>query len=188
MLDRDSYLIDDVKKQVTKELRHSDLAARFLERAQAGTKYTTLSHQDQYAAYFANFSQDLEVRMQYCRQSIDELESNIRMVSHSHHISPKVIQDIIRSQHSTFLSVASKIATVHDAVERHREKFLEYRSKYVSNDISIPGLYPEERAPMQLSAIASTLLPTVNQTVAGQPTQSKPPAAFPVAHQPAIRK
>lgn len=117
--------------------------------------------------------------MQICRQSIDELESSIRNSLSSHRLTPQVISNIIRAQHDSFISLASKVAAVHDTVERYRERYDEYAQKYLGrqNNTSISG----DRM-VELSTIAAnTLVPTACQSQ-GQIANSQAPLMTKLSH------
>ncbi|KAL2914043.1 hypothetical protein HK105_206488 [Polyrhizophydium stewartii] len=133
LLQRDQHVMDELKKQVNQELRNTDLASRYIDRAQnAGQSKFPAPQQDAYASYFNTFANDLERRMQMYRQNIEEIELNVRnmMVSPGRY-TPQVIQEIIRNQYEAFIRVASKSAHMHDEIERERAKFEKFCQKYM---------------------------------------------------------
>jgi hypothetical protein len=96
--------------------------------------------------------------MLYCRECIQDLETNIRNTV-SQDLTPQAIEGIIKSQYSAFLAVASKVAVVHDKVQHQKERFMDSRSKRGIIDNNIPGLSnPSQK--VQLSDIASSLIQT----------------------------
>jgi hypothetical protein len=95
-LKRDWHSIEMVKSLVTKELRHSDLIARYIDSVPLGYDMSKGTQQDAYSNYFMNFATDLENRMNQCRQSIEvlhinllkELEMNVKNTSYTNRLAP----------------------------------------------------------------------------------------------------
>ena len=69
--------------------------------------------------------------MTQCRQQIEELEFHVRNTS-SQQLNPSgilyliVVQDVLRNQYNAFLSIASKVATCHEKVEKCKKPFEEF--------------------------------------------------------------
>ncbi|EGF80288.1 hypothetical protein BATDEDRAFT_88993 [Batrachochytrium dendrobatidis JAM81] len=194
LIERDSHVFENLKKQVSQEHRNIDLASRFIERAQNGVQAKFSSpHQDAYSNYFTTFANDLEQRMQIYRQNIEEIELNVRnlMISPTK-CTPQVIQDIIRDQYQGFVTIAGRVAQLHDQIDRECSKFAKFQQRYlgeskgvrVSTDAystqlqyqSYPQLNPAQQTrggisgynatgneATPLAVIASTLQPTVQQ-------------------------
>ncbi|KAJ3307254.1 Nucleoporin p58/p45 [Kappamyces sp. JEL0829] len=144
LLKRDWHSIEMVKNLVAKELRHSDLIARYIDSVPLGSDMAKGSHHDAYAIYFSNFASDLENRMNQCRQHIEELEMNVKNAGHASRLTPSVIEEIIKAQYSSFMSIASKVAAVHDATTKAKEVFAAYQEKYLvtggrQTSLALPG-------------------------------------------------
>ena len=202
LLQRDLHVLDDLKKLVNGELRNSDLAARYLDHRQhstttkrdeanaptntSGTKFQSPSS-DAYAAYFTSFTNDLERRMQNYRQNIEEIESNVKnMMSASIQYTPQVIQEILRNQHQAFLTVANKVAHIHDDIEQQKQQFGRFKRTYLGNDAN--SLYSSDQMRLteaSLSTIAHATLKPSNATpnalqtnTNANSTTSMPPFGF----------
>ncbi|KAI8916320.1 hypothetical protein EDD86DRAFT_268357 [Gorgonomyces haynaldii] len=175
-LTRDSFMIDHIKNQINQEARHFDLASRYIEAKKQGTN--TVQYKgapDQYLVYFLSFAKDLEQKMQTCRQTIDELDSNMRALLSRPKLTPKTLETILRSQHSAFLTVAAKVALIHDKMEQERKQFLEYREKFGSKH-RIPGLSLDEPQVSFGSIAQQTLQPASNAPL---PQQQQPAIVLP---------
>ncbi|KAI8897741.1 hypothetical protein BC833DRAFT_592518 [Globomyces pollinis-pini] len=163
LLNRDTKIIDQVKKLVAKDMRHSDLVARFIDTSNSGLTKNSLNN-DAYASYFANFVADLNQTMVNCRQTIEELEMNIRSVaSPSARLTPEVIQSVIRDQYNSFIAVAGKVAATHDATLKAQNAFVQYQEKYL-------GIHQNniETEKDSYSQMAVYLQPTASQQNAGK--------------------
>ncbi|KAI9008037.1 hypothetical protein BC832DRAFT_524895, partial [Gaertneriomyces semiglobifer] len=137
LLKRDKYLCDDLRQQVGLALKNSDLVMRFIERYRTGAHQSGAPPKyDPYMAYFFNVADSLEKRMQQYRQSIEELELNIKSMSEQKEYSPQVILEVMRYQDDGFLATANKVAALHDDLEKLREKYLDFRRMYFGVDES----------------------------------------------------
>ncbi|KAJ2998793.1 Nucleoporin p58/p45 [Globomyces sp. JEL0801] len=173
LLNRDTKIIDQVKKLVAKDMRHSDLVARFIDTSNSGLTKNSLNN-DAYASYFANFVADLNQTMVNCRQTIEELEMNIRSVaSPSARLTPEVIQSVIRDQYNSFIAVAGKVAATHDATLKAQNAFVQYQEKYL-------GIHQNniETEKDSYSQMAVYLQPTASQQNAGNPATTGTKSLF----------
>ncbi|TPX72708.1 hypothetical protein SpCBS45565_g00249 [Spizellomyces sp. 'palustris'] len=162
LLQRDRYLIDDLRQQVGLELRHSDLIQRFVERYRSGSSsFVAPPKHDPHAQYFIKFADNLEKRMQQYRQIIEELELNIKSLSQERQYSPQVLLDIMRNQDDSFMAIASKIAMIHDALDKQKENYADFRRRYFGIEEAFKsrrGPHGQGREATPLELIASTTL------------------------------
>ncbi|KAJ3312919.1 Nucleoporin p58/p45 [Boothiomyces sp. JEL0838] len=172
ILQRDVYVIDQLKTLVAKELRNTDLVARFIESSPTNDFNKGIQTNDAYSNYFLNFTNDLEMRMNQCRQNIEELELNLRS-SHTPKINAtgtislnQVIQEIIKNQYQSFMSIAGKVAQVHDTITKAKDIYIQFHEKYYGN------VTPENNRE-SYSQLAQYLQPTVQQPVPQQLNQSQ---------------
>ena len=77
VLKRDSYLIEQIKSLVAKEMRNSNLISKYVDSSSNNHSFKQLTN-DQYSIYFNDFITELEQRMSQCRQNIEELEFHVR--------------------------------------------------------------------------------------------------------------
>ncbi|RKO85224.1 hypothetical protein BDK51DRAFT_32496 [Blyttiomyces helicus] len=199
LIERDRNFVESLKNEVSLELRNADLATRFIERFKNSTSATQYSspNYDPYgtppapSSYFHNLANQLEKKMALYAQSIEELETNLKnTISNTHKYTPQaantssqllVLLEILRNQDDTFLSVAGKIAMVHDAIERHRHAYKAFRKKYLGEED--PNVFGDSDGGskngrdemMSYSAIAETTLQPTFQ-VPGTPGGAQPAA------------
>ncbi|KAJ3282356.1 Nucleoporin p58/p45 [Borealophlyctis nickersoniae] len=135
LLERDTNLIESLKREVGQELRNSDLANRSIEQLKSSghAKYPNPNY-DPYATYFTTFANALEKRMQQYRQTIEELETSIKNTFSQSEYTPDVLLEIMKAQDSSFLAIAGKIAALDDKISEHRKWFYEYLRKYFGDD------------------------------------------------------
>ncbi|KAJ3318281.1 Nucleoporin p58/p45, partial [Boothiomyces sp. JEL0866] len=165
ILQRDVYVIDQLKSLVAKELRNTDLVARFIESSPTNDFNKGIQTNDAYSNYFLNFTSDLEMRMNQCRQNIEELELNLRS-SHAPKINATIIQEIIKNQYQSFMSIAGKVAQVHDSITKAKDIYVQFHEKYYGN------IAPENNRE-SYSQLAQYLQPTVQQPAPQQLNQSQ---------------
>ncbi|KAJ3193891.1 Nucleoporin p58/p45 [Irineochytrium annulatum] len=154
LLDRDNNLIQNLRGLMATEMKNADSATRFIDRYKNNTQSLHSS------------SRTADSSLKY------DLERHFQLLS-QRSLSPQAIADILRNQYESFMSIAGKIATVHDAITNERERFLLYRSKYFGEgrnpfkDSSVDtGMTP-------LGVVATDLMPTPAQ----QQAQGAAPAA-----------
>ncbi|KAJ3117097.1 Nucleoporin p58/p45 [Phlyctochytrium bullatum] len=147
LLDRDNAMIQNLRSSMGDEMKNADSAAR----------------------YFPNITDRLESKLQLYRQTIDDLERHFHTLTQKSQFTPQAVAEILRSQHESFLSIASKIAKVHDSISDECDKYLLYRSKFFGDNRN-----PFKDSPASastntpLSAIATELVP------AAPPPQQNP--------------
>ncbi|KAJ3018744.1 hypothetical protein HKX48_002658 [Thoreauomyces humboldtii] len=137
---------------------------------------------DPYMAYFQNYADTVDQRMQQYRQTIEELEASIRNLAEERQYSPVVLVEIMRDQDDSILAVAGKIAAVHDAVLKQQAQYQEFRRKYFGEDVADGGRRrgewnPQGREETSLELIASTTLRPAGQPQAA-PGQQPAGGAF----------
>eukprot|EP00842_Homolaphlyctis_polyrhiza_P004755 jgi/Hompol1/5280/HPOL_004303-RA len=132
LLTRDLNVLSELKKMVNQELRNTDLASRFIDRYQNSSQpKPPATYLDAYASYFASFADDLERRMQMYRQTMNEIELNVRNTMNSTaRDTPQVIEQTLRDQYATFMAVASRVSHLDDEISRERQSFEKFQQKY----------------------------------------------------------
>ncbi|KAI8848669.1 hypothetical protein BC829DRAFT_393609 [Chytridium lagenaria] len=170
LLDRDETVIKELRSLMNEETKIADGASRFIDRYN-NPHYTFQQHANDPTSkdYFSNVTDQLERRLQIYRQTIDDLERHFQTITQKPHYTPQAIADILRSQHESFMSIAGKIALVHDGITKEKERFLMYRNKYFGdnrNPFKDGAASAAKETP--LSAIAAELQPSAN---AQQPAQ-----------------
>ncbi|KAJ3221521.1 hypothetical protein HK099_003433 [Clydaea vesicula] len=190
ILGKNLVLVNNLKKTVSKEMKTVDQATRFLD------KYSNVSvnkqpissqqfqynnmYQDDCLSYFFDLTYNLEHRCLEHANFIEELERALNdLINQSYKkISPGVIKEVLTSQNEIFLSLATKIAALHDLVNKQREVYAQFRSRFFNEDKVkfiareknlMPGKMDEDKA-IPLSVIASQAI-SESQNVAQQQHQ-----------------
>ncbi|KAI9365513.1 hypothetical protein DFJ73DRAFT_270812 [Zopfochytrium polystomum] len=178
ILDRDASLIKHLRSTVSREMKNADMATRFIDAYQNPNPSNYPFRNQDYFSYFVDVTNQLESKLQLYRQTIDDLERHLQGITQRVQYTPQSIVTIMRHQHESFLAIASKIAAVHDAVQKEKENFLHFRRRY----------FGETRNPFvanaggntygsytPLSVVASALKPSVD--LSQQQQQQQQPAA-----------
>ncbi|ORX47293.1 hypothetical protein BCR36DRAFT_413643 [Piromyces finnis] len=163
ILERDNYLINDLKKKVAGELRNAELATRFIDRLNNQNQTKDIySFHDGISEYFENLCTGFEEKMQIYRQSIDEIEQQLLSMSQNTQHNPQELVEILRNQHESIMYLSSKVASLNDDIDKRRQEYQSFRSKY-SNDVpsgNIKNKTVNEK--LSLSTIASSLKPSAS--------------------------
>jgi len=172
ILERDNYLINDLKKKVASELRNAELATRFIDRLnnQNQTKDIYSLH-DGISEYFETLCTGFEEKMQIYRQSIDEIEQQLLSMSQNTQHNPQELVEILRNQHESIMYLSSKVASLNDDIDKRRQEYQSFRSKY-SNDVPSGDVKSKTvNEKLSLSTIANSLRPSssINTTSIQQP-------------------
>ncbi|KAJ3098426.1 Nucleoporin p58/p45 [Phlyctochytrium planicorne] len=161
LLDRDIALIQNLRSTMASEMKNADSAARFIDRYNNPHQSNQTHLMDVSQTYFANITNELESRLQIYRQTIDDLERHFHTLTQKPHYTPQAIADILRTQHESFISIAGKVAKVHDSISNEKDRYLNYRNKYFGdsrNPFKDPSASKSTDTP--LSAIAADLVPS----------------------------
>jgi len=160
ILERDNYLINDLKKKVASELRNAELATRFIDRLNNQNQTKDIySFHDGISEYFETLCTGFEEKMQIYRQSIDEIEQQLLSMSQNTQHNPQELVEILRNQHESIMYLSSKVASLNDDIDKRRQEYQSFRSKY-SNDV--PSGNSKSKTvgeKLSLSTIANSLRP-----------------------------
>jgi len=160
ILERDNYLINDLKKKVASELRNAELATRFIDRLSNQNQTKDIySFHDGISEYFETLCTGFEEKMQIYRQSIDEIEQQLLSMSQNTQHNPQELVEILRNQHESIMYLSSKVASLNDDIDKRRQEYQSFRSKY-SNDV--PSGNSKSKTvgeKLSLSTIANSLRP-----------------------------
>jgi len=170
ILERDNYLINDLKKKVASELRNAELATRFIDRLNNQNQTKDIySFHDGITEYFETLCTGFEEKMQIYKQSIDEIEQQLLSMSQNTQHNPQELVEILRNQHESIMYLSSKVASLNDDIDKRRQEYQSFRSKY-SNDVPL-GVSKSKSVgeKLSLSTIANSLRPA--STINNNPMQ-----------------
>jgi len=114
-LERDKLNLEALKHDVFQALKNTELASRMqalIQERQKSTLQVSVyqgSYQVSSSEYFWRMVSSFEGRMHMYKQVIEELERNISSLLNAGTLHPQVIVEIIRSQHESFLAIASHV-------------------------------------------------------------------------------
>jgi ATP/maltotriose-dependent transcriptional regulator MalT len=148
-------------------MKNIDLVSRFVDSQASGQKYSNQS-EDGYAEYTrltpGTLKTSQSILKSVCSSAgkesmyfslTQELEQTVRYANRTP-LTPKLIQECIQTQHSTFCSIAATVAQIHDTVTKAQSKFEEYKAKFMSEPAS-------RRDFTSLSMVAAGLSQSVQQ-------------------------
>nr|CAD7198460.1 unnamed protein product [Timema douglasi] len=85
--------------------------------------------------FFAELAAKFDKDMETLRMEIENAEKHINSLSHARAITPQELTSAMRMLHDTFVALAGRLQTVHNAVEVQKERFLDLR-RYFLKDTS----------------------------------------------------
>ncbi|ORX98994.1 hypothetical protein K493DRAFT_3406 [Basidiobolus meristosporus CBS 931.73] len=141
-LERDMELISNLNKTMNKEIKNAEIAGRGINALKSPN-----NHHVHFPGvrltfdYFWNLVTSFESRMLQYKHNIEDIERHLSSIAQTARFSPGALTEIMRNQHETFLAIAGKVATLHSAVKRQKELYLNYRRR-VYNDDKSP--FPED--------------------------------------------
>ncbi|KAI8612161.1 hypothetical protein BC830DRAFT_1138021 [Chytriomyces sp. MP71] len=162
LLDRDTVLIQNLRNLVGREMKIADFATRFVESYQTHRQSSMTFNNTDSFQYFVNLTNTLESRLQSYRQTIDDLERHLLSISQKAQHSPQTIAEILQRQHESFLAIAGKVASAHDALQKQRDAYVTYRRTYFGdnkNPFKRGFVGQDEENLTPLSTIAAGLRP-----------------------------
>ena len=146
MLNRDAHLINSLKSQTNKEVDNVEVGARLFESmvkhggpGSVGIAERPFYHpQDYIFKYFTELVDSLTVKLNQYQNSLDDVERMLTGIfgtgkSVSAMRSPTAIVDVIKNNYSTFMSMTSRVAYLHEEVEKECDRYLKWR-RTVHND------------------------------------------------------
>lgn len=122
-LESTESLYDDVKEQ----LRHANDGCAVIEACRhPGTAPRWLFGRSDEDDYFSLLAKQLTSRLEEYKKCIWEIERTAESWSKNRAQSPQDIARIMHAQNQTFLALANKVASLHEAVEREKEYYKQY--------------------------------------------------------------
>lgn len=130
-INRDSVSIESLKNNVSLELKYADIAHKVKD-IRSNIPYDFAEPME----YFRQLVFTFENQINSYRQEINELETVLSSTS-SQEFSPQHLSETLKRMSDTFLTLASQVQPVHEAIKALKQKYLAYR-QIVHNDSSDP--------------------------------------------------
>ncbi|XP_071950657.1 uncharacterized protein [Antedon mediterranea] len=124
-LQRNTMAIYKLKTDSAYELKNADMAHRTHDVPQALQMDHTAP-----AEYFQRLIQNFEEQMHCCHQEIEQIESHLMSLSRPASYTPQDLSTVMIKMNETFIALAAKLQTVHEAVKTQKEQYLNYRRVY----------------------------------------------------------
>ncbi|KAL6076112.1 Nucleoporin p58/p45 [Balamuthia mandrillaris] len=141
-LQSDKHTINVLRKEVGNELKNAELAVRTMERLTPGAAPSTLHQQFHLPSrYFWEVANSFEKRMHYYRQTIDEIEHYLSSSSGHRTYTPQTLQEIMRNQYAFFMAISARLASLHNQVAQHKERFVQMRGELLGDYASVEKLF-----------------------------------------------
>ncbi|KAG0359570.1 Nucleoporin p58/p45, partial [Gamsiella multidivaricata] len=134
-LDRDTKVIQALQDNVGQELKQADSAGRTIE-AYADTSRANFLYAGDNSAgqYFTDRCQSFEEQLRQFRSTIEEIERHLASFGAKHPPMAQALPEVMRNQHGAFLTVAGRVATLHDEIRDKEKAYLMFRRKYYDDD------------------------------------------------------
>ncbi|KAI9188981.1 hypothetical protein H9P43_000403 [Blastocladiella emersonii ATCC 22665] len=151
VLEKDLQAALALRGAARKELNRAETAGRILD-AELHNTTAQMAHNKYYStiAYFREKDDEFRCRATEYAQRIAELEDHIASLCSAHAPTPQTIGETVRTQHSSFLLLASQVAALHNNVEKLREQYVVYRRQYygdAKNPFAVGGKKNRNKRP-----------------------------------------
>nr|CAD7454003.1 unnamed protein product [Timema tahoe] len=134
---------DKLKAEIAKCLQNAEMAQRTHETPTALQFQNTAPLQ-----FFTELAAKFDKDMETLRMEIENAEKHINSLSHARAITPQEIESpllvteltaAMRMLHDTFVALAGRLQTVHNAVEVQKERFLDLRRYFLKDTSDVFG-------------------------------------------------
>nr|CAD7427293.1 unnamed protein product [Timema monikensis] len=89
--------------------------------------------------FFTELAAKFDKDMEALRMEIENAEKHINCLSHARAITPQELTAAMRMLHDTFVALAGRLQTVHNAVEVQKERFLDLRRYFLKDTSDVFG-------------------------------------------------
>nr|CAD7596793.1 unnamed protein product [Timema genevievae] len=89
--------------------------------------------------FFTELAAKFDKDMETLRMEIENAEKHINSLSHARAITPQELTAAMRMLHDTFVALAGRLQTVHNAVEVQKERFLDLRRYFLKDTSDVFG-------------------------------------------------
>nr|CAD7401825.1 unnamed protein product [Timema cristinae] len=125
---------DKLKAEIAKCLQNAEMAQRTHETPTALQFQNTAPLQ-----FFTELAAKFDKDMEALRMEIENAEKHINCLSHARAITPQELTAAMRMLHDTFVALAGRLQTVHNAVEVQKERFLDLRRYFLKDTSDVFG-------------------------------------------------
>ncbi|PKC63749.1 hypothetical protein RhiirA1_463341 [Rhizophagus irregularis] len=135
--------IDERLKDLEDQIKMVDNGKRFYDAASQGQSGNVLQIGDNiFAKYYHDLVISFEERLRQYSSTIDEIERHFSSLAQNRSNDTEnkelaSLNESMRSQHQSFMVITGKVATLHEEMDKLREKYLRFRRTY-SHDNSNP--------------------------------------------------
>ncbi|KAH3833462.1 nucleoporin p58/p45-like [Dreissena polymorpha] len=144
-LQRNTCAVDNLKKDMTQELKNAEMAVRTKE-TPPGLQYENTAP----TVYFQSLIEHFESQMLQYRQQIEMLESHLASVHQPNRLTNEELILLLRRLHEAFIAMAAQLHQVHEAVKTQKEHYLNYRKVFQGDTRNI--FERQKKAPVRVSA------------------------------------
>lgn len=150
LLQRDKIVLEELRQNVNKELKNSDLIQRFLERdpntRQVGNGSVPVGSisidgqnnflrgssvkYDSYLHYFVELATSLENRMTHYLTRIEELEASISSRTTGNQNPTQSLVEALKAQDDGLVALSIKVAHLGELVEKDSSAYNDFRNQY----------------------------------------------------------
>ncbi|GJJ77507.1 nucleoporin p58/p45 [Entomortierella parvispora] len=134
-LGRDTKVIEALQSKVGQELKQADSAGRIIE-AYSNTSQANFLYAGNNSAgqYFLDQCQAFEDQIRQFRSTIEEIERHLASFGSRNPQVAHALPEVLRNQHEGFLSVASRVAVLHDEIRDREKAYLMFRRKFFDDE------------------------------------------------------
>ncbi|XP_073253131.1 uncharacterized protein [Porites lutea] len=131
-IQRDGCAVENLKMDVSQELKNSEIAQRTNDIPPALQHENTAPQE-----YFQRLVETFEERMLMYRKQIEIMESHMASLSQGQTLTPQDLSDVMHKLHETFIALAAQLHEIHEAVKVQKEQYLNYRRAYFKDTTDV---------------------------------------------------
>lgn len=134
-LQNDFHNITQLRREVDKNYQFMIKTAQLMNAMRDGQQ--RVYNSAFLSSYFDKMADVYEIRIKQYAQAIDEIQQHLMDVAHTRSVSPQALSEAMRFQIDTLVSLAGKVAEIHQQVKEMKSNLLS-ESKYYQNGASDP--------------------------------------------------
>ncbi|XP_052793925.1 nucleoporin p58/p45-like isoform X2 [Mya arenaria] len=146
-LQRNVCNVEKLKREMTGELKHAEMAVRTKE-TPPGLQYENTAPM----LYFQCVIESFESQMLQYRQQIEMLENHLASLHQPSRLTHDELILLLRRLHEAFVAMAAQLQQIHEAVKTQKEHYLNYRKVFHGDAKNI--FERQKKAPVRVSAPA----------------------------------
>ncbi|PWN54107.1 hypothetical protein IE53DRAFT_323719 [Violaceomyces palustris] len=121
-LEQDANLSRDVAERVEKDRADNATLYAIAQNAREGRSDGS-GFVEWLQRYYAKLADEFRSRIQRYRSTMEQIERHLASLDHRDQYTPQAISDVIHAQHSSFMALATQVASLHSEVETLKKDY-----------------------------------------------------------------